>query len=79
MHIMEHSICLFLYFLYSADAHCRCHSGCVLLAACRQLQVMGTFKWIGTVRLMRLLLVLILIVHWLACLWHYLFERLPGV
>lgn len=56
------------------DARVGC--GCL---RCRHLQALGGIKWLGAMRLIRLLLVLILIVHWLTCAWHYLFEQLPGM
>lgn len=44
----------------------------------RVLGVFDRMRWLWLVRITKLLTIMVLIVHWLACMWHFMYEQLPG-
>ena len=49
-----------------------------LLRLARLLRVLERLKKGGTVRIFKLLFFIVLIVHWIACLWFLLYRMLRG-
>lgn len=49
-----------------------------LMYGCRHFNTIMRTKYMNILGVARLLAIMLLITHWSACLWHYLYEALPG-